>query len=766
MRDLEPEAPVREREDVGDGRTASARVRDHDDLELEPLGRVDREQADGVRALLLGHRIRLLRPDRLLALDEADEALEVRAAELLVGAREPRELPEVGVPAPAVGEREDREVVVVLGQDALAQELERRVRGHVEESLVSLPEGEQEPAVVLRQVCREGTLEAAEHRLPLRLRPDQNEGVVRYPDERRGQHAEERLVVVAVVEEAEIGEEIRDLLLPEVVAARRAEGREADGAQLLLEPLGVGAGGEEHDDLARRCHACVHELAHPPGDVPRLGAAPVDARLGGRRLVGDEQLERVPQRGDVRTLRGLEPLELVAELSAEELVHRREHLGPRPMVSRQGEHGRRGAAPLAKDGDIGMPKAVDRLELVADDEEIGVRSLAQEVEQLGLQPVRVLELVDHDRAKPLPLAGADRRIVAKQVARPELEILEVDRGLRVLGVRVRLAECRQELLQELAVSRGELLERGGDQHVACLGERGRPRPARLHVREREQALGKRRRLEQLQRLGGGGLLLIRGAHVVAQSRGSLAQRLDPLLQRRARVGLEHELASGRAKRRVDLHEHLAEPDGPVRREEPPAVGLVGRAEPLERRCESLRLENERLRLVQHAERGVDAGGKRIGAEHATAEAVDRGDPGAVELEREVGTAPLEQSGADAGAQLAGGPLRVRDHEQRVDVEPVVHDGPDESLDEHGGLARARARRHEDRPVRLDRRALLVVGERRHGRAFLQIGHKSHQCGQSPPCGSCRTSPLRIRSTRPTAVCRASSTASSKSSGSR
>ncbi len=287
-------------------------------------------------------------------------------------------------------------------------------------------------------------------------------------------------------------------------------------------------------------------------------------------------------------------------------------------------------------------------------------------------------------------------------------------------------------MQELAVAGGELLERGGDQHVARLGERGGPRPARLHVREGEQALGKGRRLEQLQRCRGGRLLLIRGARVVAQSRGGIAQRLDPFPHRRARLRLEHELAPGRAKRRVDLHEHLAQTDGAVRREEPPALGLVGRAESLERRRECLRLEDERLRLVQHAERGVDAGGQRIRAEHAPAEAVDRGDPGSVELEREVGAAPLEQGGADAGAQLAGGPLRVRDHEDGVDIEPVLHDGPDESLHEHGGLARARSRRDEDVPVRFDRCALLVVGERRHGRGFLQIGHRSHQCGQSPP----------------------------------
>ena len=114
----------------------------------------------------------------------------------------------------------------------------------------------------------------------------------------------------------------------------------------------------------------------------------------------------------------------------------------------------------------------------------------------------------------------------------------------------------------------------------------------------------------------------------------------------------------------------------------------------------------------------------------------------------------------------GGPLRVRDHEQGVDVEPVLDDRAHEPLDEHGRLAGAGAGCHEHAPVRLDRGALLVVRTRPHGRAFLQIRHRSHQCGHSPPCGSWRTSPPRIRSTRPTAVCRAASTASSKTSDSR
>ena len=54
-----------------------AGVGDHDDLELEPLRGVDREQPDRVAALLLRDRVRLLRPERLLPLDEAHEPLEV-----------------------------------------------------------------------------------------------------------------------------------------------------------------------------------------------------------------------------------------------------------------------------------------------------------------------------------------------------------------------------------------------------------------------------------------------------------------------------------------------------------------------------------------------------------------------------------------------------------------------------------------------------------------------------------------------------------------
>src|SRR5262245_64246083 len=127
MSDLEAEAAVREGEDlVGRRRLAAAPlIGDDHDLELQPLRRMDREQADGVASLLLRDRLELARADRLLLGDEADEALDVGAAQLLEGAREPRELAQVRVAAAAVPLCEDCEVVVVLGDDSLAERLER-----------------------------------------------------------------------------------------------------------------------------------------------------------------------------------------------------------------------------------------------------------------------------------------------------------------------------------------------------------------------------------------------------------------------------------------------------------------------------------------------------------------------------------------------------------------------------------------------------------------------------------------------------------------
>ena len=57
------------------------------------------------------------------------------------------------------------------------------------------------------------------------------------------------------------------------------------------------------------------------------------------------------------------------------------------------------------------------------------RPAGEQVDQLTLEPVRVLELVDHDRPEAQLLALADSLVVSQEVARAQLQILEVERGL-------------------------------------------------------------------------------------------------------------------------------------------------------------------------------------------------------------------------------------------------------------------------------------------------------------------------------------------------
>ena len=94
------------------------------------------------------------------------------------------------------------------------------------------------------------------------------------------------------------------------------------------------------------------------------------ARVRVRCLVGDEQLDRVAEDRIRELAGGGERLELVAELGAEQVVDRGEHLGPRAVVAASARARRPPLAPLAEDADVGVAEAVDRLELVADEEEL------------------------------------------------------------------------------------------------------------------------------------------------------------------------------------------------------------------------------------------------------------------------------------------------------------------------------------------------------------------------------------------------------------
>ena len=736
--DAEAEPPVREAEDlVGVGPPAvAARVRDDDDLELEPLGRVDRQEADHVRSLLLGRGLELGGSDRVLLGDEADEALDVRAAQLLVRACEPPELAQVRVPAAAVPLREHREVVVVLADDLLAEPLERQRGRLAGEPVVPLLERLEEPRVACGQARRQLLLEPGEERPPRRRAPQQDERVVGDADERRGEHGHERLVVVAVVEQAQVREQVDDLLLPVVVAPGRAEGRQALGAQLLLVEPRVGAGREQEHDLARSRLARVDERAHALRDVARLCGAPVRPRVLVAVLVGDEQLDGRAERGVREASRGRERVERLAEVGSEQVVDHVEDLGTRAVVLRQRQHAARLLAPLAEDLDVRVPEAVDRLELVPDEEQLAVLA-GEEVDQLALQPVRVLELVDHHRAEAPALALADVVVLLQDLAREKLEVLEVERGLTVLRLAVGAVVGEQELLELLAVSGGERFERGPLDGVPRLLVRLALAPAHAEVGEVEQHLGRWRRLEEAQRLG----LSERGCR--------RAQVVEPFVELRVAGRLELQRQPGRAKRLVHARQHPPQPAAAVRREQPQALRAVA-AELLERGAKGLAAEDAALAVVEDAEARVDPGGERVRLQQAAAETVDGRDPGAVELPREVVAAELDEALPDPSAQLAGSALGVRDHEDRVDVEPALAHRAAEALDDHGRLAGPGARRDEHDSGLLDGPSCSRFGRALDGAHVLftrHIGQRSHQVGHGNPFfGSCRTSPALIRST--------------------
>src|SRR4029453_2109429 len=112
-------------------------------------------------------------------------------------------------------------------------------------------------------------------------------------------------------------------------------------------------------------------------------------------------------------------------------------------------------APLAEDAHVGVAEPVDRLELVADEEQLAP---GDQIDELALKPVCVLELVDHYGAEAPRLALLDLLVPAKQVARRELEVFEVDAGLALLRRGVGAREALEQVLEQVAVADCELVE--------------------------------------------------------------------------------------------------------------------------------------------------------------------------------------------------------------------------------------------------------------------------------------------------------------------
>ena len=101
---------------------------------------------------------------------------------------------------------------------------------------------------------------------------------------------------------------------------------------------------------------------------------------------------------------------------------------------------------------------------------------------------------------------------------------------------------------------------------------------------------------------------------------------------------EPERTAGRSQATVDAEEHRAQPARAVRRKQAQPLGLASGAERRQRVRERLGGEHRGLALVEHAEAGVDPGLERVHAKHARAEAVDRRDPGAVDVASQIAPA--------------------------------------------------------------------------------------------------------------------------------
>ena len=387
----------------------AAGVGHHHHRELESLGRVHGHQHHRVAALVGDRRLPLARGQVGLLLAEAHEPLQVGAAQLLVLAGQAHQLAHVGQAAVAVRPRQQRQVEVVLGHDRLAQPLQAVARLPFHQPVVPQLEGLTQPVVASDSACgQRAGLERADRGRPPGGQADQPQPVVRHPHQRRGQHRQQRPVVGAVDQQAQVGEQIAHLLLAVVAAAGGAHGGQALLLQGILVGAGVGARLEQQHDAARaaarrrRPAPARAGRSRPPRPGARRcrprgrrgrrsGAAPPPGRWVAVEVAGRHQVVVAGRRTRGRTPRS--PGRARAAATGSSRRARSPRRRPRPL--------------LAVDLDVGTPEPVDALELVADQEQV---TAADQLDQLHLQAVRVLELVHHHLGEPLAVAGCQLRL--------------------------------------------------------------------------------------------------------------------------------------------------------------------------------------------------------------------------------------------------------------------------------------------------------------------------------------------------------------------
>ena len=293
----------------------AAEVGDADDRELEALGAVDRHQPHGVQALGLERRLALARLGEVAGLGVGEEAAQVAALGAFVLARQAHQLAQVREAAVAAGARERGEVVAGGDDRALEQHLQRR-------SLGVLALGGQQPRD--RGVRRLHRLPQAAARVAVLGQADELVGAGAV--EGRGEHRQQRLLVVRVGEHAQPGEAVADLLLAPVAAAADDVRRQALLLERLLEQPQARRRADEHDHVAGA--AAVVELGRSRSAIRRASARrhgwspPLRQPEPRRQLVpalraGDEQLDgRRPRGGPTSNSRSAPCLSIASLLAA------------------------------------------------------------------------------------------------------------------------------------------------------------------------------------------------------------------------------------------------------------------------------------------------------------------------------------------------------------------------------------------------------------------------------------------------------------------
>jgi hypothetical protein len=174
---------------------------------------------------------------------------------------------------------------------------------------------------------------------------------------------------------------------------------------------------------------------------------------------------------------------------------------------------------------------------------------------------------------------------------------------------------------------------------------------------------------------------------------------------------------------VDLPDRLLEPVHPVGGRD--VDGRVAAVVDPARVCAPPRRRTQLAgdRVVEHHERGIQAGGHGVAAQDAGAEAVDRPDPGALRLARRLAFTQRQEPCPHARAQLAGRLLGEGDGEDLPGAQAVVQHRPHEALDEHRRLAAAGPRREQQRALAPGDRTSLLLGERPHASLRQIIGYE-------------------------------------------